>query len=122
MPTALVKSHVGKFIEPIIETTTAAAAGAAKNMPGDFRVSITDAPGADAYPIASFTWLLVYKDQPNEAKGGHWSSSLVGHPRGAKVSSDAPLCSSSRPVVAQIEAKIKQITFAGKPCWLPVAR
>jgi len=69
MPTALVKSHVGKFIEPIIETTTAAAAGAAKNMPGDFRVSITDAPGADAYPIASFTWLLVYKDQPNEAKG-----------------------------------------------------
>ncbi len=38
-------------------------------MPADFRVSLTNPPGDDAYPIASFTWLLVYKDQPNEAKG-----------------------------------------------------
>lgn len=60
MPTALVKNQAGKFIESTIETTTAAAAAAAKNMPGAFRVSITDAPGADAYPIASFTWLLVW--------------------------------------------------------------
>jgi phosphate transport system substrate-binding protein len=38
-------------------------------MPPDFRVSITDAPGADSYPISSFTWLLVYKNQTDKAKG-----------------------------------------------------
>ena len=116
MPTALVKNHAGKFIEPTIETTTAAAAGAAKNMPGDFRVSITDAPGADAYPIASFTWLLVYKDQPNEAKGRAlvkflWWAIYDGQ-KYPPTLLYAPL---PAPVVAQIEAKIKQITFAGKP-------
>ena len=48
---------------------TAAAASAAGNMPADFRVSITDAPGADAYPISSFTWLLVYQKQTNKDVG-----------------------------------------------------
>ena len=48
---------------------TAAAAGAAKAMPKDFRVSITNAPGADSYPISSFTWLLVYQNQKDKAKG-----------------------------------------------------
>jgi phosphate transport system substrate-binding protein len=38
-------------------------------MPDDFRVSITDAPGADSYPISSFTWLLVYKNQTDKVKG-----------------------------------------------------
>jgi len=116
MPTALVKNHVGKFIEPTIETTTAAAAGAAKNMPGDFRVSITDAPGADAYPIASFTWLLVYKDQPNEAKGRALVKFLwwAIH-EGQKYPPTLLYAPLPAPVVAQIEAKIKQITFAGKP-------
>jgi phosphate transport system substrate-binding protein len=42
-----------------LTSTTAAAAGAAKSMPADFRVSITNAPGKDSYPVASFTWLLV---------------------------------------------------------------
>src|SRR5262247_4528827 len=49
LPAALVKNPAGKFIEPSIESTTAAAAGAAKDMPADFRVSITNAPGENAY-------------------------------------------------------------------------
>jgi phosphate transport system substrate-binding protein len=48
---------------------TAAAAAAAANMPSDFRVSITDAPGASSYPISSFTWLLIYKKQGDRTKG-----------------------------------------------------
>ena len=44
---------------PDLASVTEAAAGAAKNMPGDFRVSITNAPGAGAYPISTFTWLLI---------------------------------------------------------------
>jgi phosphate transport system substrate-binding protein len=54
-----VKNSSGAFIKADLAGVTAAAAGAAKNMPDDFRVSITDAPGKAAYPISSFTWLLI---------------------------------------------------------------
>jgi phosphate transport system substrate-binding protein len=54
-----VRNSEGNFVKPHLTTVTAAAAGAAKQMPEDFRVSITNAPGAEAYPISSFTWLLI---------------------------------------------------------------
>jgi len=59
MPYGRVRNSAGAFIKADLASVTAAAAGAAKNMPEDFRVSITDAPGKAAYPISSFTWLLV---------------------------------------------------------------
>jgi phosphate transport system substrate-binding protein len=62
-----VKNQAGHFIKADLDSVTAAAAGAAQNMPDDFRVSITNAPGEKAYPISSFTWLLVpqkFGDQP----------------------------------------------------------
>ncbi len=59
MSYGLVKNATGKFVKASTESVTAAAAGAAKTMPSDYRVSITNAPGADAYPISSFSWLLV---------------------------------------------------------------
>jgi len=55
----VVKNKSSKFVKASVASVTAAAAGAAKEIPADFRVSITDAPGADAYPISSFTYLLV---------------------------------------------------------------
>jgi len=54
-----VQNAAGVYLRANLESVTAAAAGAAKSMPADFRVSITNAPGKDAYPIASFTWLLI---------------------------------------------------------------
>ena len=116
LPAAAIRNQAGKFVEPSIQSTTAAAAGAAKNMPSDFRVSLTNPPGEDAYPIASFTWLLVYKDQPDETKGRALVKFLwwAIHD-GQKYTSDllyAPLPSQ---VVSQIEAKLKQITYQGKP-------
>ncbi len=54
-----VQNHDGQFVKADLNTTTAAAAGTAKGMPEDFRVSITDAPGKSSYPISSFTWLLI---------------------------------------------------------------
>ncbi len=54
-----VRNSSGNFIKADLNSVTAAAAEAAQNMPDDFRVSITNAPGKDAYPISSFTWLLV---------------------------------------------------------------
>jgi len=59
MPYGRVKNSSGAFIKADLASVTAAAAGAASNMPDDFRVSITDAPGKTAYPISSFTWLLI---------------------------------------------------------------
>ena len=64
-----IQNHDGNWITASLAGVTAAAAGAAANMPSDFRVSITDAPGANTYPISSFTWLLVYKTQKDKAKG-----------------------------------------------------
>jgi phosphate transport system substrate-binding protein len=54
-----VRNLAGVFVKADFNTVTEAAAGAAKDMPADFRVSITNAPGKNAYPISSFTWLLI---------------------------------------------------------------
>ena len=59
IPHGNVKNAAGVFVKASLAGVTAAAAGAAKEMPDDFRVSITNAPGKDAYPISSFTWLLI---------------------------------------------------------------
>jgi phosphate transport system substrate-binding protein len=59
MPYGKVKNPSGTTVKADLASVTAAAAGAAKDMPADFRVSITNAPGKNAYPISSFTWLLI---------------------------------------------------------------
>jgi phosphate transport system substrate-binding protein len=59
LQTGQVQNSAGKFIKANVKSVTAAAAQAASSMPDDFRLSITNAPGNDAYPIATFTWLLV---------------------------------------------------------------
>lgn len=115
LPVASIKNVVGNFVEPTIASTTAAAAGAARSMPDDFRVSLTNPPGDEAYPIASFTWLLVYRDQPNEVKGRALVKFLwwMSH-EGQKYADDLLYAPLPSPVVKQIEAKIKQITYQGK--------
>ncbi|MBI4534666.1 MAG: phosphate ABC transporter substrate-binding protein PstS [Ignavibacteriae bacterium] len=69
LPYAWMKNKAGEFIEPTLESVSAAAAGAAKDMPEDFRVSITNADGKSSYPISGFTWLLVYKKNRDKSKG-----------------------------------------------------
>jgi phosphate transport system substrate-binding protein len=63
-----VKNAAGEFVKASLESVSEAAAGAAKNMPDDFRVSITNAPGKKAYPISSFTWLLIPAQIPDAGK------------------------------------------------------
>ena len=58
----------GEFVKANLQTVTAAAAGAAANMPSDFRVSITNAPGKGVYPISSFTWLLFYQNPKDKVQ------------------------------------------------------
>ncbi len=69
LPAALVKNSSGNFVEPTIDAVTAAAAASAATTPDDLRVSITNAPGANAYPISSYTYILVYQEQHDAAKG-----------------------------------------------------
>ena len=71
LPYALVQNSSGAFVAPNIAAVTAAAAGVAKGLPPntDFRVTIINAPGKDAYPISSMTWALVYTKQQDAAKG-----------------------------------------------------
>jgi phosphate transport system substrate-binding protein len=68
IPFGSVKNAAGVFLKASLEGVTAAAASAPK-MPADFRVSITNAPGKDAYPISSFTWLLIPQQSKDAAKG-----------------------------------------------------
>ena len=64
-----VKNAAGKYIRASTDGVTAAAAASSKAMPADFRVSITNAPGANSYPISSFTWLLIPTHSADPAKG-----------------------------------------------------
>ena len=71
LPFAAITNKAGKNILASVPAVTAAAAGAAQSLPAntDYRLSIVDAPGADSYPISSFTWILVYQQQRDAAKG-----------------------------------------------------
>nr|MDQ3280798.1 phosphate ABC transporter substrate-binding protein PstS [Acidobacteriota bacterium] len=63
-----IQNAAGRFVKASPASVTAAASEAVKAMPRDFRVSITNAPGANAYPIASFTWLLLYEQPSDRAR------------------------------------------------------
>jgi phosphate transport system substrate-binding protein len=63
-----VQNAAGEFVRASVDAVTKAAAGASANMPSDFRVSITNAPGKSVYPISSFTWLLLYENAKDKAQ------------------------------------------------------
>ncbi|HKE84586.1 MAG TPA: phosphate ABC transporter substrate-binding protein PstS [Vicinamibacterales bacterium] len=63
-----VQNSEGEFVRASVQAVTAAAGAAVKNMPKDFRVSITNAPGKGVYPISSFTWLLLYENPKDKAQ------------------------------------------------------
>jgi len=68
-----VQNQSGEFVKPEVKSVTAAAAGAMATMPKDFRVSITDSPGAGAYPISSFTWILLYESPDDKSSAAAMS-------------------------------------------------
>lgn len=71
LPYASIRNASGNFVAPSPDGMTAAAAGVAEKLPQntDYRLSIVNAAGANAYPISSFTWILVYREQPDSVKG-----------------------------------------------------
>jgi phosphate transport system substrate-binding protein len=105
-----VQNAAGVFLKADFQTVSEAAAGAAQNMPPDFRVSITNAPGKDAYPISTFTWLLIPNRIEDEAKRNilkqflHWM--LTEGQEKATSLGYAPL---PQPVVAKETSQIALI-------------
>lgn len=110
LPYGVVENAAGNFVKADLASVTAAAAGAAANMPADFRVSITNAPGKTAYPISSFTWLLVPSKIPDAAKKKalvdflHW---MLGP--GQNLTSELSYAELPKQVVAQELKAISKI-------------
>ena len=116
LPVALIRNAGGNFVEPSIEAVTAAAAASAATTPEDLRVSITDAAGATAYPISSYTYILVYKAQPDAAKGKVLVDLLWwGIHDGEKYAKDLQYAPLPDEIVKRAEAKINSVTSGSKP-------
>jgi phosphate transport system substrate-binding protein len=114
LPIAALRNADGKFVKPSLETTSAAAAGV--EVPADYRVSITNAPGAQAWPISAFTYILVHQDNADAAKGKAiaaflWWATHDGQTLAAPLDY-APL---PKAVVAKVDKTLQSLTVAGKP-------
>jgi phosphate transport system substrate-binding protein len=109
IPYGSVKNAAGNFVKASLESVTSAA-GSMKSMPADFRVSITNSPGKDAYPISSFTWLLIPAQSKDAAKGKiivdflNW---MVDD--GQKMTAALTYAPLPGNVAQQVKAEIKQV-------------
>jgi phosphate transport system substrate-binding protein len=109
IPYGVVKNAAGNFVKASLESVTAAAASAPK-MPADFRVSITNAPGKDAYPISSFTWLLIPAQSKDAAKGKILSDLLTWIVNdGQKMTADLAYAPLPESVATKVKTEIKQV-------------
>ena len=109
IPYGTVKNAGGEFVKASLESVTAAA-GSVKNMPADFRVSITNAPGKDAYPISSFTWLLIPAQSKEPAKGkiiADFLNWMVDS--GQSMTADLTYAPLPPSVAAKVKEEIKQV-------------
>ena len=115
-PVALIKNKSGNFVEPSFDAVTVAAAESVSVTPDDLRVSITNASGASAYPIASYTYILAYKNQKDAAKGKALVDFLWwGIHDGEKFAKELNYAALPAEIVKRAEAKINSITAGGKP-------
>ncbi|MFL5393064.1 MAG: phosphate ABC transporter substrate-binding protein PstS [Myxococcales bacterium] len=113
LPVAEMKNHDGAWVKPTLEAVSAAAAKA--QIPDDYRISITDQPGKDAWPISTFTYLLVYKDMPDAAKGEALLQFLwwAAHD-GQKLAAALEYAPLPAPVVTKVESTLRKLTVQGK--------
>ena len=108
IPYGVVKNAAGAYVKASLESTTAAAASV-KTMPADFRVSITNAPGKDAYPISSFTWLLI-PAQSKDNKGKILADFLTWMvDDGQKMTQELTYAPLPESVAQKVKAAIKEV-------------
>jgi len=109
LPYADVRNSSGNFVEPSLNSVTAAAAGVDLPANTDFRVSITNAAGQAAYPIASFTWLLVKPRNPDAAKGKAIADFLTWmiSPEAQRMASDLHYAPLPMPVIELVQTRLQ---------------
>jgi phosphate transport system substrate-binding protein len=116
LPYGLIKNAAGEFVEPSLESVTAAAAGTKLKADTDFRVSITNPEGAGSYPIASFTWLLVRKDnkEPGKAKLIKDFLSWMLTPEAQAMAAGLHYAPLPKEVVGLVQTRLPTLKAAGK--------
>jgi phosphate transport system substrate-binding protein len=113
---ALLKNKAGQFVEPSVASTTAAATGVVNAIPDDLRVSIVDAAGEDAYPIAGFTYQLAYQTMTDRAKATALAKLLWWEIHdGQQYCADLGYAPLPEGIVQKAAAKIQAITVNGQP-------
>jgi phosphate transport system substrate-binding protein len=117
LPHAKVKNATGAYVDPSLEATTAAAASARFAKDTDFRVSITNAPGAQSYSIASFTWLLVPVDARDAGKAKVLRDFLTWMitPEAQEMAKQLEYAPLPAEVIALIKPRIATLKAQGKP-------
>ena len=110
LPYAFLKNQSGAYIEPTLASTSKAADGAV--IPSDFRASVVNSPNPEAYPIASFTWLLIYKQMDDHTKG----AAIVNFIKwaitdGQKYAEDLDYAPLPPNVVEMIQKKLDQVKY-----------
>ncbi len=115
MKVASLRNREGNFVAPTLSATSAAAAGVAKTMPDDFRVSLVDAPGNDSWPIAGLTWILVYKEQKDAARGKALVQFLKWAVKdGQKMEAALDYAALPKAVAEKVDQALRRITHGGK--------
>ena len=115
LPAALVKNSAGTFVEPNPDTVTNAASGILANAPEDLRMQITNAPGANSYPISGIVYALIYKDQKDAVKGKSLVDFLwwATH-EGQSFTKDLHYSPIPAELVQKVEGKLKSVASGGK--------
>ena len=110
---ANVRNAAGRYVAPSIASVTAAAASMKLPKNTDYRVSIVNAPGNDSYPISSMTWILVYQNQSDRAKGAKLVNFLRwAYANGEKTASALDYAPLPKSMVAQLQNRLKTIRVA----------
>jgi phosphate transport system substrate-binding protein len=115
---AAVRNTAGEFVAPSIESATAAAAGIGAKLPGnsDFRISIVNAPGAGAYPISSFTWLLIPRTIPSATKHKQLTDFLRWYlAKGEASAASLDYAPLPQPLIAALTARVDSISAGSAP-------
>jgi phosphate transport system substrate-binding protein len=116
LPVASVQNAAGQFVTPSLDAVTAAAAGVAMGPDTDFRVSITNAMGEASYPIASYTWLLVHRNNPDAAKAGAIQSFLrwILTPEAQAMATDLGYAPLPESVAALARTRVESLMSGGQ--------
>ena len=115
LPVVALKNSAGNFVEASVDSVTAAAAESVASTPEDLRADITNAGGANAYPIASYTYVLAYRDQNDATKGKMLADFLwwATHD-GQKFAKDLHYAPLPAEIVTRVESRLKLMSNGGK--------